>query len=351
MTDDTRPDGDGSGSRGSGGRDDRSRSGGDRRGSGPRGSGQRGGGPRGGNQRGGDRRGGGSGGRFGGRDDRRGGRPQQRDRRDDRREAKEKDPAPQLPEQVTSDRELDGEVRRELATLPRSLAEVVGKHLVAAGLLMDEEPERAYEHAAYARRRASRVAAVREAAGVAAYTLGKWQEALSDLRAARRMSGRNAFLAMMADAERGLGRPERALEITRSPEAAELETAERVELRIVAAGARRDMGETAAALVELQVPELKERRARAWAARLFYAYADVLAELGRESEAREYFARASAVDRDGETDADERLAEIEGVELVAVDDGVVWTDAEDPELADEEPEAAPGGDDPRAGGA
>ena len=86
-----------------------------------------------------------------------------------------------------------------------------------------------------------------------------------------------------------------------------------------------------AALAELQVPELKERRARPYVARLFYAYADVLEELGRTDDAREYFARASSVDREGMTDADERLAALEGVELVDhdVEDGVVWTDVEE----------------------
>ena len=115
-----------------------------------------------------------------------------------------------------------------------------------------------------------------------------------------------------------------------------------IELRIVASGARRDMGDTKAALAELQVPELKERRARPWVARLFYAYADVLEELGREDDAREYFSRASAVDSDGVTDADERLAALEGMELVDYDaeDGIVWTDAEEQELLEEPEEDA-----------
>ncbi|MFY7069202.1 hypothetical protein ACOQFV_25375 [Nocardiopsis changdeensis] len=209
---------------------------------------------------------------------------------------------------------------------------------MAAGLLVDEDPERAYAHAAYARRKASRVPGVREASGVAAYTVGKWQEALSDLRAARRMSGRDNFLAIMADCERGLGRPERALEITGDPAGEQLDAAERIELRIVAAGARRDMGDIKGALAELQVPELKERRARPWIARLFYAYADVLEELGREEDAREYFSRASAVDSDGVTDADERLAVLEGVELVDVDpeDGIIWTDAEEQDFEEQD---------------
>ncbi len=224
----------------------------------------------------------------------------------------------------------------------------MGKHIVAAGLFVDQDPERAYEHAAYARRKASRLPSVREASGIAAYTVGKWQEALADLRAARRMSGRDTFLAVMADCERGLGRPERALEITNDPAGRNLDTADRIELRIVAAGARRDMGDTKAALAELQVPELKERRARPYVARLFYAYADVLEELGRTDDAREYFARASSVDREGATDADDRLAALEGVELVHVEDGVVWTDAE--EDADEDaahPRQDLGGDEER----
>ncbi|WP_238580773.1 tetratricopeptide repeat protein [Streptomonospora alba] len=227
--------------------------------------------------------------------------------------------------------ELDPEVRKELTGLPKSLAEVVGRHMVMAGRLLDDEPERAYEHASFARRKASRMGIVREAAGIAAYSVGKWQEALSDLRAARRMTGQDNYLPMIADCERGLGRPERALEIVRDPAAKDLSIEDRIELRIVAAGARRDLGQPEAAVVELQIPELKERRARPWVARLFYAYADALVASGRKKEAREYFARASSVDREGLTDADERMAELEGVEIVDIGDDVVWTDAEDPD--------------------
>ncbi|WP_017577779.1 tetratricopeptide repeat protein [Nocardiopsis kunsanensis] len=302
---------------------------------GRRGRDDRGGGPRGDRRAGSrdDRRGGGR-----GRDDRRGGggfrRDDQRRNDRDRRPREERDPAdaaPLLPEEATFG-QLDPELKRDLNSLPKSLAELVGKHVVAAGLLLEENPERAYKHALFARRKASRVPGVREASGVAAYAVGKWQEALADLRAARRMSGRDSFLAVMADCERGLGRPERALEVAGDPAAKDLDPAERIELRIVASGARRDMGDPKAALAELKVPELKERRARPWIARLFYAYADVLAELGRTDDAREYFARASSVDREGVTEADERLAELEGVELVDVDleDGIMWSDAEDP---------------------
>src|SRR2546422_11489888 len=109
-------------------------------------------------------------------------------------------------------------------------------------MLVDEEPELALEHARYARSRAARVAVVREAAGVTAYHAGEWAEALSELRAGRRMTGSEAHLAVMADCERALGRPERALELA-AEAGSELPPATATELRIVVAGARRDLGQ------------------------------------------------------------------------------------------------------------
>jgi tetratricopeptide (TPR) repeat protein len=216
---------------------------------------------------------------------------------------------------VTGD-ELDRAAKAELRTLPKDLAQDVARHLVMAGRLIDEEPEQAYEHTLAARRRAARVGLVREACGLAAYHAGLWSVALSELRAARRLTGQEAHLSVMADAERGLGRPERALDLARSDEAKRLEPAEAVEMRIVESGARRDLGQYDAAVLALQIPELKDERLRPWSARLFYAYADALAEAGREKEAADWFARAAAADRDGETDAAERYAEIEGLEII-----------------------------------
>jgi hypothetical protein len=155
---------------------------------------------------------------------------------------------PPLTEEITPG-QLDSEVRRDLRGLQKDTAERVARHLVAAGSLVDVDPELALAHARYARSRASRIAVVREAAGIAAYHAGEWSEALGELRAARRMGGGPGHLAVMADIERALGRPERALDLTRGPEAAELDRAERIELAIVAAGARRDLGELDAAVV------------------------------------------------------------------------------------------------------
>ncbi|POM22374.1 hypothetical protein BTM25_57860 [Actinomadura rubteroloni] len=252
---------------------------------------------------------------------------------------------PLLPDDVTGE-ELDADARVELRTLPKDLAARVARHLVMAGRLAEDEPEQSYKHARAARRLASRVGIVREAAGLAAYAAGEWAEALAELRAARRLgAGDETYLPVMADSERGLGRPERALDLVKSPEASRLDTAGLVELRIVESGARRDLGQHDAAVVTLQIPELRDRRLRPWSARLFYAYADALAEAGREAEASDWFARSSAADRDGETDAAERYAEIEGLEIVDTeeDDETFVADAELGEApgtdGEDEPEA------------
>lgn len=219
------------------------------------------------------------------------------------------DRRPELPPDVAPS-ELDPEVRKELLTLPKGLADLVGTHLVAAGRLLDDDPQLALAHARFARSRASRLAAVREAAGVAAYRAGEWSEALAELRAARRLGGGPGRLALLADCERAVGRPERALEIARSPEANQLDVEEAVELRIVAAGARRDLGQFDAAVIALQGPDLEEAGTQQWRARLRYAHADNLLAAGREQDAIRWFLAAADADVEDVTDAAERAVEL-----------------------------------------
>ncbi|MFF7815014.1 hypothetical protein ACFZCF_24305 [Streptomyces sp. NPDC007945] len=207
-------------------------------------------------------------------------------------------------------------MRQELMSLPKGLADDVARNLVMVAQLIDEDPEKAYGYSRVALRLASRVAAVREAAGFAAYANQKYAEALAEFRAARRMSGGVDLWPVMADCERGLGRPERALAMAGEPEVQKLDKAGQVEMRLVAAGARRDMGQLDAAIVTLQSPELASSANHPWTARLRYAYADALLAAGREQEAREWFAKALEADKDGATDASDRLAELDGVEFV-----------------------------------
>ncbi|MBV7653226.1 tetratricopeptide repeat protein [Streptomyces albidoflavus] len=212
-------------------------------------------------------------------------------------------------------------MRQELLSLPKTLADDVARNLVMVARLIDEDPEEAYAYSRIALRLASRVAAVREAAGFAAYANQKYSEALAEFRAARRMTGSADLWPVMADCERGMGRPERALAMAGEPEVRRLDKAGQVEMRLVAAGARRDMDQLDAAIVTLQSPELASNSVQPWTARLRYAYADALLAAGREDEAREWFAKAAESDKDGATDASDRLAELDGVEFVdALDD-------------------------------
>ncbi|MFD0560580.1 hypothetical protein FB566_3763 [Stackebrandtia endophytica] len=214
--------------------------------------------------------------------------------------------------------DLDRDTRAGLRSLPKGLAENVGKRIIAAGQLLDSDPNRALAHALVARRLASRIAVVREAVGVAAYNAGQWQMAIGELRTAQRLLGTRAHIAMIADAERALGRPERAIDAYRDLDTESVEPEARIELLIVAAGARRDLDQGAAAVAMLQVPELKSNEP--WAPRLQYAFADALADQGRIDEARTWFAKVAAVDEDDELGAAERLLELEGVEWVAEPD-------------------------------
>lgn len=150
-----------------------------------------------------------------------------------------------------------------------------------------------------------------------AYRRGDWSRALSEFRTVRRLSGSSHLLPLMVDCERGLGRPERALELAGSPEAATLGREERIELVIVTSGIRRDMGQVDAAVVALEIPELTGP-VRPYSARLYYAYADALLERGDEAAAREWFGRALEADADLETDAADRLNELDGVEMTEI---------------------------------
>jgi hypothetical protein len=210
-----------------------------------------------------------------------------------------------------SGRELDDDVRAQLSTLSGGAAGAVARHLVMAGRLLDDDPELAYQHALAARRRAGRVGVVREAAGIAAYNAGRYAEALAELRAARRITGSAEYLPMMADSERGLGRPRRALDLAADPAVENLDLAGRIEMLIVAAGARRDLGQLEAAAVSLQVPELRSRSRQPWVARLRYAYADALIALDRRAEAREWFVRTVEADDEDQTDALERIDQLD----------------------------------------
>ncbi|SDP07364.1 Tetratricopeptide repeat-containing protein [Nakamurella panacisegetis] len=225
---------------------------------------------------------------------------------------------PEIPEWADP-RELDAEVRRDLRGLSKEGSEFVGAHLFMAGMLAEEDPALAWRHARAARSKGGRIAVVRETVGLVAYHAGEWAEAIAELRAARRMSGGPGQLPVIADCERALGHPEKAIELSRSAEAADLDPASAAELRIVVAGARADLGQLDAAIASLETA-VNSDKVEPFSARLFYAYADLLLQAGRRDEAINYFMRAAEIDVDEETDAGDRLTELAGGDVVTDED-------------------------------
>ncbi len=246
----------------------------------------------------GQRSGGQRSGDFNRRDDRRG----PREEREPRSADQARYDGPDLPEEITG-KELDASVIAQLKGLPEKLAARVARHLAAAGMLIDEDPEAAYQHALAARARASRLAVVREAVGESAYAAGHYAEALSELRAAKRMNGATAYLPIMADCHRALGHPEQAIKLAKSPSVPNFSAEAKAEMTLVEAGARRDMGQLDAALRTLELAPLTSKSRSSWVVRLRYAYADTLESAGRDSDALAWFHRTHSIDSDEITDA------------------------------------------------
>ena len=211
---------------------------------------------------------------------------------------------PDIPEEITGE-ELDKSLRAELLSLSAENAKVVARHLACVNLYAEDDPQRAHKHGVAAAHHAGRLAVVRESAGYAAYRAGHYEIALKELRASHRISGEVSMWPVMADCERGLGNPLKALSLAGSAEVKRLAKPEEIEMRIVASGARRDLGEFDAAVVTLTCKELNNEEEE-WALRLRYAYADALDAAGRTQEAKEWFGKCAAIDSEEFTDAAER---------------------------------------------
>jgi hypothetical protein len=249
-------------------------------------------------------------------------------------------PDPELPDDVTP-KDLHGQ-QNELKTLSKENADRVARHIVMAARLIDDDPQLAHEHALAAVRHAGRVALARETLAVTAYTLGDFALALRELRTLRRITGRNDHVAMIVDSERGVGRPEKALEEGRAADRDALSVEQRVELAIALSGARLDLGQTELALAELDVPEADPDRAFRWSPGLFAARAAVLEDLGRDDEAAEWHARAEiaadAIDQDLAQGDEILVDEVEEIEP-EFDHEAEHTDADEQWDADEHADA------------
>lgn len=218
---------------------------------------------------------------------------------------------PAVPEGL-DERLLPRAVSAELRGLSKETAEAVTGHLIAAGELIDIDPELAHRHALAARRRASRLPVVREAAAETSYAVGDYAGALNEYRALRRMTGSDEYWAVMADCERGLGRPDDALRLIGEARQRRLSPEAWAEVLLVESGLRRDQGQAAEADRLLKAGLAKRGLPAECLARLAYAYADARSDSDSEL-AIEWFAQAAEWDRDGLTDAADRADALRGM--------------------------------------
>jgi tetratricopeptide (TPR) repeat protein len=207
-------------------------------------------------------------------------------------------------------RSLADEVR---GTARPSHAERAVKAFEEAVALLDRgRPGAAATRAEEAKVLAPRSGAVREVLGISLYQAERYREALRELQAYRRITGRADQNHLIADSHRALGSPEKALQpaqealrIRAVPEEA------RAEAAVVGASALADLGRFEEALALLRSFPTKNQAARPFDLRVWYVAGDILEKAGRKREAAGEFRKVVRHDA-GAFDAAERLARLGG---------------------------------------
>lgn len=191
-----------------------------------------------------------------------------------------------------------GQADRAIASLGRAV-ELLGRG----------DARGAATEAAKAKELAPRSAAVREVLGLALYSSGRYREALSEMQAYRRISGRPDQNHIIADCLRALGKPERAIPLAEEALAARIPLEHKAEAAIVAAAALRDQGRFEEALALLRRLPTREDVGRDWVLRVWYVTADILERAGRAEEAARVFRKILRHDQ-AAFDVAERLAQL-----------------------------------------
>ena len=272
----------------------------------------------------------------------------------DRPASADKPKSPLIPHEIQPE-DLDMGVRVQLKTLSAENAEMTARHLAMVAYLAEQDPELAHRHAQAAASRAGRIPVVRETVGITAYFVEDWALSLRELLAHRRMTNSNDHVPMMIDCERGLGRPQRGLELGRTIDRAALSAEVRVSLAIAMSGARLDLGQNETALVELEIKELNPNSVFDYSPRLFWAYADTLEVLGREADAAKWADLAARADKaiaQKNASEFEELAVLEEIEIPKASDFVrrERTDDDRPRRTFGSDRPARDGDRPRTAG-
>jgi tetratricopeptide (TPR) repeat protein len=202
-------------------------------------------------------------------------------------------------------RDVTEEVQR--ATRPTQVRDALSRLSRAVELLERGDDGAAIAEATKAKQLSPRSASVREVLGLAYYGQGRWQEALTEMKAYKRMTNRNDQNHIIADCLRALGRPRDAVPLAEEELRSKVPNEAKAEAVIVAASALADQGRYPEALAFLSRARTRPDVAEDYTLRLWYVRGDILARAGRSEEAADEFRKIVRHDP-GAFDAAERLA-------------------------------------------
>lgn len=204
-------------------------------------------------------------------------------------------------------RDVMDELQR--VTKPTQLRDAVSRLTRAVELLDRGDSGAAVAEATKAKQLSPRSAAIREVLGLGLYGQERWQEAMSELKAYRRFSGRADQNHVIADCLRALGKPQEAVPLAEEELRAKVPHEAKAEAVVVAASALADQGRYAEALAFLNRAKTTESRSEPYTLRLWYVRGDILARAGRSDEAAAEFRKVMRHDATA-FDVAERLAEL-----------------------------------------
>ena len=199
------------------------------------------------------------------------------------------------------------EVRR--TTAPTSADAALSRLDRATELLDRGDAPGAAREAAKAKSLATRSSSVREVLGLALYGAERWQEALSEMKAYRRLSGRPDQNHIIADCLRALGRTSEVVPLAEEALRAKIPNEAKAEAVIVAASALADQRRFPEALAFLRRAQTREDVAEGYTLRLWYVAGDILQRAGRRGDAEREFRKVFRHDP-GAFDVAERLAQL-----------------------------------------
>ena len=194
-------------------------------------------------------------------------------------------------------------------TRPTQVRDAIARLSRAVELLERGDSGAAVAEATKAKQFSSRSASVREVLGLALYGQERWQDALAELKAYRRMTGRPDQNHVIADCLRAVGKPSEAVPLAEEELRSKVSNEAKAEAVIVAASALADQSRFTEALAFLGRARTRADVAEPYTLRLWYVRGDILARAGRREEAAIEFRKVMRHDATA-FDAAERLAEL-----------------------------------------